>query len=368
MKTLNLEMPFNNLSFGNCAFGISYELFKLGVDCCIFPVGQPDMSAFDKAPQEYLKWLEAGMKKSISTFNRKNPGLKLWHVGGSQNRISDNQFLLTFHETDTLTKEEVNILNNQTGVFVASEYNKNVFEKSGVHNVTTVGLGFDYLHFHKIEKRLVPNDVISFGLLGKAENRKRTAKVLNTWAKLYGDNPRYFLQLGIFNNFFGNDDRTRQEQNLNFIAQALEGKKYHNINIMPYVKTNSEYNRILNAIDIIIDGSGAEAWSLPSFSCGALGKHGVLHDCAGASTWSKQSGFELIESCGKIPVYDGMFFHEGQPFNQGNIFDFSEDDLVSALERAEGKYINNPVNKEGLNLSKEFSWEKTTKTILGNIF
>ena len=36
---------------------------------------------------------------------------------------------------------------------------------------------------------------------------------------------------------------------------------------------------------------------------------------------------------GKIPVYDGMFFQEGTPYNQGNIYDFDEDEFIEACEK-----------------------------------
>ena len=69
----------------------------------------------------------------------------------------------------------------------------------------------------------------------------------------------------------------------------------------------------------------------------------------------------------KIPAYDNIFFREGQPFNQGNIFDFSVDDFLDACDIAIEKAKSNPVNSAGLKLQTEFTWEKTTNLILENI-
>jgi hypothetical protein len=71
-----------------------------------------------------------------------------------------------------------------------------------------------------------------------------------------------------------------------------------------------------------------------------------------------------INPSGKIPAYDNIFFREGQPFNQGNIFDFSVDDFLDACDIAIEKAKENPVNSNGLELQSKFTWENTTNQIL----
>jgi hypothetical protein len=70
---------------------------------------------------------------------------------------------------------------------------------------------------------------------------------------------------------------------------------------------------------------------------------------------------------GKIPAYDNIFFREGQPFNQGNIFDFSIEEFLDACDVAIEKAKSNPVNENGIKLQQEFTWEKTTNLILENM-
>ena len=70
---------------------------------------------------------------------------------------------------------------------------------------------------------------------------------------------------------------------------------------------------------------------------------------------------------GKIPVYDGMFFQEGTPYNQGNIYDFDEDEFIEACEKVIERVKASRVNKEGLSLQEEFTYEKTTDSILEKI-
>jgi glycosyltransferase involved in cell wall biosynthesis len=359
---LNFSGAINPLSFGNVSIGFLYGLFKLGVKVNIFPISnQVDISAFDKLPDDFKDWLSESLNGSLLNYKSTDPGFKIWHINSSQEKISDKQFLFTFNECDALTPVEANILNNQQVTFVSSPYNKEVFEKSGVKNVRFVPLAFDSLHYHRLEKRLIPQNVISFGLLGKWEKRKATQNVLKAWAKKYGNNPKYMLQAAVTNPFFS------PEQNGQLRVQALEGKSYHNINFLPFVKTNSEYNQILNAIDIVLGMSKSEAFGLPEFHSVAIGKHAVVHNAAGYKAWANADNAVLVESTGKETVYDGVFFHPNQPFNQGSYFTWNEDEFITACEKAEKKYLENPVNEAGLKLQKEFTWEKSAREILDTV-
>ena len=61
-----------------------------------------------------------------------------------------------------------------------------------------------------------------------------------------------------------------------------------------------------------------------------------------------------------------MFFKEGNPYNQGNIFDFDDDDFLSACDVAIQKVKSNPVNVEGKKL-QEITWDKSVDEILKHI-
>ena len=177
------------------------------------------------------------------------------------------------------------------------------------------------------------------------------------WAKKYGNNYNYQLSCCISNSFM------KPEVLNQFINQALEGKQYGNINFLPFLKTNSEVNEFLNAIDIDLGGlSGAEGWNLPSFNATALGKWSIVLNATSHKDWANNNNSILLEPSGKIPCYDGQFFHQGQPFNQGSIYDFNEDEAISKMEEAENKCKQE--NTEGLKLQQEFSYGKTVDKIL----
>ena len=72
----------------------------------------------------------------------------------------------------------------------------------------------------------------------------------------------------------------------------------------------------------------------------------------------------MVNPIGKIPCYGGVFFNEGSDFNQGNYFDWDNDEFISACEVAEERFRKNKNNEAGEQLSKIFTWSKTTDKLL----
>jgi len=362
MENFNLEIPINKLSFGNCSINILFELFKLKRNPTIVPIGaQVDFSGF--APfisKEFMEWFKSCTSGVQSRHSRKNPTVKLWHLSGSLNSYSDNQHLFTFYELDSPTSSEVNIVKNQKEVFFSSSYSKEVFNNVGCDNITHCPLGFDSRSFFRKDTKRV-TDKIVFGLAGKLEKRKQHHKVIKNWVKKYGNNPNYLLNCAISNPFL------TKEQYQGSLNSVLEGKSYFNVNFIDFMDGNVAYNDYLNNNDIILGMSAAEGWGLPEFQSVGIGKHSVILNAHSYKDWANQSNSVLVNPSGKISSYDGLFFSEGQEFNQGSYFDWNDDEFISACEEAEKRFISNPLNKEGEKLTTRFTWENTTKIILNSI-
>jgi len=353
-----IHFPFNQTSLGQCSNNIARELFKKQINIPIFHVGQPDHSMLD-SEQDFAKWIVSNSIKSEEIHSKSNPVLKLWHISGSLESYSNRQYLYTFYELDSPTSRELNILKNQEMVFVPSSHYSSLFSSFDI-NCKAIPLAFDSNTFKK-ENVQYPDNRICFGLAGKLEKRKHHFKLLNAWSKKYGNRHDVYLNCAIYNNFLKPEDQSAM------IGQALEGKKYFNINFLPWMQNNSDYNKFLNANHIIIAMSGGETWGLPEFTSVALGKYCVGMKAHGYKDWMNEENSICVTPNGKIPAYDNIFFREGQPFNQGNIFDFSVDEFLDACDVAIAKAKSNPVNEAGLKLQTEFTWEKTTNLILENI-
>ena len=355
-----LHLPFNATSLGQTSFAIAKEIHKLGLNPVIFPIGQTDLSG-QTFSEEFVAWLNANATRAIKDHSRKNPTFKLWHLAGSLESFSQNQVLFSFYEADKPTPTEVNIVGNQHTTIFSAEFIKRSFADFGATNIETVPLGMDTdCFFPKTHNR--PNkDSVVFGIAGKLEHRKHHLKVLSAWAKKYGNNSKYFLNAALFNPFIHNADPNLQSQMIN---KALEGKRYWNINFIGWMPTNAMYNDFLNANDIMLAMSGGEAFGLPEFQSVAIGKHCVGMFAHGYRQWMTQENTVTIRPNGKIPIYDNIFFREGQEYNQGNIFDFDTEEFLTACDKAIEKFKTQPVNTAGLSLATQFTWKKTTEQIL----
>jgi hypothetical protein len=352
------EAPINSLSFGNVAVNLLREMWKAGHEVGLFPIGNnADASAHTIDP-EFSKWIQNSIDGRFDLLKKDIPTIKLWHLNGSENRKTKEQYLLSFYECSQPTKVEKTLVDLQTKTFLSSAYSVEKFENVGCDNVKPFTLGFDP-SFNVTGKKYLPGR-IHFGLMGKFEHRKHTAKIIKTWLERYGNNPKYLLSCCITNPFF------KEDQMKSIIASTLEGKQYSNINFLPYLKSNAEVNDFMNAIDIDLTGlSGAEGWNLPSFNATCLGKWSVVLNATSHKDWANSENSILVEPSSTIPIYDGVFFNPNQPFNQGVMFDWSKESAIEAFEAAEKKI--GETNESGLLLGKSFTYEKTLNQILSEI-
>ena len=358
MDKLIFKAPINALSFGNVSLNLMRELYKRDIQVAHFPIGNPDASTYDKLDNELKGWLQECLNNRLKIAKKDIPTLQLWHLNGSENRISREQTLMTFYEVSEPTLVEKNLVDLQDHVFFSSKYAADKFKAVGCENVNSVHIGFDP-DFHKTGKTYL-KDKVHFGLMGKFENRKHTGAILRAWADTYGNNMDYQLSCCINNSFL------KPEELNGAIHQALDGKRYGNINFLPFLRTNSEVNEFLNAIDIDLTGlSGAEGWNLPSFNATALGKWSIVLKATSHKDWAIESNSILLEPNGTAPCYDGKFFPQGGDFNQGSIYTFNRDEAIAKMKEAESKCQTE--NAEGLKLQEKFSYSLMLDKILSRI-
>jgi hypothetical protein len=349
---LALHVPVNAVSFGQVSTMLLRTLYErekagtLGIDLYLFPIGGSDLSA-QNVDEDFKSWLNSKVSKAYETYTRDIPIFKLWHLNGSFESFGCKQTLLSFYELDNPTKIEINIARNSK-LALSSQFSVDVFKMFGV-DAQLLPLGFDSYNFSVINKKYHQDDRIVFNLCGKFERRKYHAKIIQAWIKKFGNNPKVVLQCATYNPFLD------ENQNNEIIRQVVGGQKPFNVAFFPMMRENSTYNDFLNSGHIIIGMSGGEGWGLPEFHSVALGKHAVLLNAHGYKTWADDSLATLVQPSGKVSAVDNLFFKQGEPFNQGNIFDWNEDDFIAGCEKAIEKAKQNPVNTNGLSLQTKFS-------------
>lgn len=337
--------PINQVSFGNVSIAILRELKNRGYQPNVFPIGGGADLGTQKNDAEFNQWLGHCINNAQKDHCRKKTSIRLWHINGSLETYSETDSrLITFHETDQLTPYEINVLKNQDKVYVTSKFTQQVFATFGIQ-AEYLPLGFDAHNFGALAKRPKIDGVTQFGLAGKLEVRKNHLKILNLWAKKYGNNNKYRLNAAVHNPFL------KPEHMNALIGQALEGKPCWNINFLPYMGTNAEYNNFLQTNDIHLALSGGEGFDLPAFHATALGAHTVALRAHVYNDYLTDQNAVLVSPNGKRPAADGIFFHPNSPFNAGNFFDFEDKAFYAACEEAE-KRAAQGLNTNGLELQK----------------
>ena len=312
MNKINFSAPINSLSFGNVSINMLRSFYNLGVDVSFFQIGKSlDFSSYDKLDGKIKDWILSCSEKKFDNLSPDTPSLKMWHINGSEYGIGRRQHLYTFYECDKPTKSEIGTCKVQEKTIFSSSHAKKCFDDKGCTNTEYVPIGFDP-DFYETDKDYL-HGRINFGIVGKFEKRKHTAKIINLWAQRYGNNNDYQLTCCVTNPFF------KSEQMAQVLAQCTGGKSYKNINFLPYLKTNSEMNDLYNSIDINLSGlSGAEGWNLPAFNSTCLGKWSVVLNATSHKDWANKENSILVDPDGQEPIYDGVFFQEGHESNQGN--------------------------------------------------
>ena len=360
MKKLNFEAPINSLSLGNVSVNFLRELRNHDIDLSLFPIGERgDFTAYNKIDEDFKQWVSTIASQRLANLKKSTPTLKVWHINGSEKTIGENQFLYTFYELDSPTQEEINIVKMQKHVFFSSSEAAEIFKSKGCDNVSSIPLGFDN-DFGEFPKSF-DKEIIHFGLIGKFERRKNTSSLIQLWLKKYGNNPKYQLSCLVGNSFMS------QEQIQQAISECTFGQHWSNLNFVPFLKTNSEVNQLMNNIDIDLSGlSNGEGWNLPAFNCTALGKWSIVSNCSSHKDWATKENSILVDPIGKQPCYDNLFFKEGERFNQGQYYKLDGKSILSAMEEAEKRV--GQVNTEGTKLRDKFTYKKTIDSILDCIY
>ena len=365
---ISINFPINSLSFGNVSVAILRELYRAEQENGLFPNETPAILPIgpveiktQRPDAGFSTWLQNILNSSLERVDSKEPCFKLWHINGAIESVSSyERNLLTFHETNSLTPTEINILNNQNSVFVTSSYTEQVFDSHGVTaRVIHLPLGFDDHNFKVLEKRPTIDGVISFFLGGKMEERKQTLRQLSLWARKYGNNRRYALNVCISNPHIKVEDQNA------LIHNALEGKRFFNINFLPYAATNEEYNKVLQSSHIHLGCSLNEGFDLPLYHATAMGAWPVALNAHVYKDYLNNENAILVEpSKEMVKAHDGIFFNFGRgPFNQGYWPTFSDDAFIAACEEAEKRVAEKGLNTEGLKLQ-----QRTYKQVAKELF
>ena len=167
----------------------------------------------------------------------------------------------------------------------------------------------------------------------------------------------------LVNNAFLRKDETESNQSI-----ATGGIKHTNINFLPFLPKNSQVNDYLNSIDIDLGGlSGAEGWNLPCFNSPSLGKWSTVLNATSHKDWANKENSILIEPSSKSNITDNKFFFKYSEFNQGHMYNFTDEEFYQAIDIAVDKVNNKEVNTSGKKIKETFTYKNTLENILKRV-
>lgn len=373
MSDFSFNLPPNTTSFGSISFSILREAYKRNLAPPLIPIGGIQLDA-QKPDNDFNLWLQGILNKALKTHKRTKPSVTLWHTNqDSIKSISNEEIFITFIECDSLTEAEQNILGQKKTVFVTSTFLRDICHEHNLTNIKYLPLGFDNFNFGRIDKKFYSDDRIVWGIYGKAEFRKGTKKAIQAWLKKFGVpkvgvRAKHFLHAAIYNPFLVQSQPNGQviDHNQQFMAECLMGKEWGNIQFYPWLRTNAEYNSLLNAAHIVIGLSLSECFGAPEFHSVAMGKHALMLNAHGYKDWANNDNSVLLEPSGKVIAEDGIFFRRDSIFQNGNFFDWNEDAAIAKFDEVVKRYESNPINTNGLELQKR-TYKETFDQILGEL-
>ena len=141
-----LNIPLNKVSFGQVSFGLLKEILNRSMEPPLSLLGGAlDLSSQSLITPQLQERIQFLIRKYIREHSRDTPCIKLWHLNGSLESISEKQLLISFYELDSPTQAELNAAKNNKTYFT-SQYTVDEFQAAGV-KTHYLPLFFDHLKY-----------------------------------------------------------------------------------------------------------------------------------------------------------------------------------------------------------------------------
>ncbi len=245
------------------------------------------------------------LKNSKDAFSRKHLGYRVKHVdhksrdGTSWNAINRNlhpylrrygliddaapeiifshpgtepfDYLYTVWETTKLPVDWLRYKHAYKGLFVASRWNIEIFERSGFQNVCYAPLGVETDIFQPWGPKLRPYEGKTYLWLAHNQYRKALEVALKAWVRFHGSQPDAHLVVtghGVLRAFPGKADRTRRWKNFLISDYIAEGISVYEI-LSPV--DDETLAALYRSVDFTVSSSRSEGFGLTvaeSMACG----------------------------------------------------------------------------------------------------
>jgi glycosyltransferase involved in cell wall biosynthesis len=353
---LNLMTPVGPTGYGIAGYHIFKALSQRGVKIAFFPI----------ADNRLVPWGDAAAvaeaQRNAVFYDPRATCLKIAHQYLLAERVGKGSFVaFPFFELDPLAPMDVHHLNCTDGVFVASQWAKNVCQRSGVTvPISVVPLGVDRaVFFPAVTQPTCPQPCV-FLNVGKWEARKGHEVLLKAFNATF--TPADRVELWMMPDHYPLPAPEREAWHHLYLRSKLgaAGK----IIIRPPVATHVELADIMRKATCGVFPSFAEGFNLELLEMMACGKPVIATNYAAHTEYCNATNSWLIEGSEIVPAYGGKWFTgQGRWLAWG---DLQTDQLCAHLRHIYQLSQSGPLlNQDGIETANRLSWDHTAQKIIG---
>ena len=350
---LNLCGVINQLGYGRATFEITCGLVRAGVNVSLFPIG-------DKYDNNLLTDETKTSFQNAKLFDKNADCIRIWHQHDMAQFVGKGKHIgFPIFELDTFKHLEKHHLSSCDELFVCSSWAKEVCVNNGITiPIHVIPLGVD-------TKTFVPSvaniKTTTFLNIGKWEIRKGHDILVKAFKKAFstdaGSTDDVLLIMCCDNPFLTVEGRMDWE------------KTYKNpkIRIVPRLQKHSDVARLMSMADCGVFPSRAEGWNLEALEMLACGKKLIITDYSAHTEFCSSHNAMLVDIDNVEPAVDNIWFRgEG---NWAKIEEKQINQIALYMRQVHAEKIANGfiANDNGVATASKFTWDDTTRKILGAI-
>jgi glycosyltransferase involved in cell wall biosynthesis len=366
---LNFTSPINTLGYGVVSLNILRELDALGVEPALWLVGHQAEAHPENGPM-----IQRCLDRT-RLYDWTAPSLRIFHQFDLAQHVGQAaRWGFPIFELDKFKPNEVHHLKSQDGLFVTSQWAKEVVGKAirdDLLPVVVTPLGVDRDIFNENVPSPASPDITRFFNCGKWEVRKGHDVIVEAFNRAFEKGDKVELWMNCHNPCF-NDPAKYRAYNSQWESSYKTSKLGEKILISPTrLPTQYDVARMMAIMDCGVFPARAEGWNLELGEMLSMGKHVITTGYAAHLEFCDDANSLLIPYRASEPAHDGEWFKADDPAwcgQPGEWMELGEDEIEILVHHMRSIHKCKQdgelgLNTAGINMMKHFTWRRTAEII-----
>jgi len=360
LKKVNLYTPINSLGYGVVGYNV-WKNLREKADVTLWAIqNEQQIAPPVQVSEEVINKIREDVDKQSDFHNA--TCLKIWHENQLGHRIGSGKFVaLPFFEISKLNHRRLSHLKSADEIIVTSSWARDVLLNQKNSDQTAwqspyihvIPCGVDREIFNENGCDDFPVEKCIFFNCGKWEIRKGHDVLYKAFNAAFDSHAKVELWMMNENPFLSPEETNSWH------------KLYRNpkIKMLDRVQYQHELADIMKQTYCGVFPARAEGWNLEALEMMATGKHLIITDYSAHTEFCNEKNSRLINITQEEPMYDGKWFL-GDNGNWASLEGDAFDQLVNHMREVyESWRTERTVNENGIQTSKELSWERCATKI-----